>query len=108
MKDILIKKETLNKVASITIFFWIMKIIATTLGETLGDQLSMTLNIGYTVSLIITMVFFLIFLFLQIKSKRFHPALYWVVIVATTTVGTEISDYMDRTLGLGYMLGSLI
>lgn len=100
--------ENLNKVAQITLFFWLMKILATTLGETMGDLLSMTLNIGYTVSLVITMVFFLIVLIAQLRAKKFHAPLYWLVIVGTTTVGTEISDFMDRTLGLGYALGSLI
>jgi uncharacterized membrane-anchored protein len=100
--------EKLNKVASITIFFWIMKIIATTLGETLGDLLSMTLNIGYTISLVITMFFFIIVLLAQLKASKYYPALYWLVIVGTTTVGTEISDYMDRTLGLGYAIGSAV
>lgn len=100
--------KNLNKVAQITLLFWLMKILATTLGETMGDLLSMTLNIGYTVSLAITMCFFLVVLFAQIKATKFHTALYWLVIVGTTTVGTEISDFMDRTLGLGYTLGSLI
>lgn len=100
--------KNLNKVAEITLYFWIMKILATTLGETLGDLLSMTMKMGYTVSLIITTVFFLVVLFLQLKALKFTPILYWLVIVGTTTVGTEISDLMDRTLGLGYMLGSAI
>jgi len=100
--------KNLNKVAEITLWFWIMKILATTLGETLGDLLSMTLNMGYTVSLLITTVFFLIALFLQLRASKYIPVLYWLVIVGTTTVGTEISDLMDRTLGLGYMLGSVI
>jgi uncharacterized membrane-anchored protein len=85
-----------------------MKIIATTLGETLGDLLSMTLNIGYTISLLITMFFFLIVLVAQLKVSKYYPALYWLVIVGTTTVGTEISDYMDRTLDLGYATGSAV
>ena len=100
--------KNLNKVAEITLWFWIMKILATTLGETLGDLLSMTLNLGYTIGLIITSIFFLIVLFLQLRSSKFIPVLYWLVIVGTTTVGTEISDMMDRTLGLGYMAGSAI
>ena len=100
--------EKLNKVAQITLYFWIMKILATTLGETLGDLFSMTLNLGYLVSLIITMSVFIITLIIQLTSNKFYPILYWLVIVGTTTVGTEISDFMDRTLGLGYMLGSLI
>ncbi|MEZ5016071.1 MAG: hypothetical protein R2800_03410 [Flavipsychrobacter sp.] len=97
-----------NKVIRVTVFFWIMKILATTLGETLGDLLSMTFNLGYLVSLGITATFFLVVLFIQLKTKQLYPYLYWVVIVSTTTVGTEISDFMDRTLGLGYLYGSLI
>ena len=100
--------EKMNKVAQITIYFWIMKIFATTLGETSGDLLSMTCNLGYCYSLLITLGFFLLVLALQIKSVKFHPFLYWAVIVGTTSVGTEISDMMDRTLHLGYMKGSLI
>lgn len=99
---------TLNKVAKITLLFWILKILATTLGEISGDFFSMSLNIGYTYSLLITLVFFLIVLGLQLKQEKFHATVYWLVIVGTTTVGTEISDLMDRTLGLGYTIGSLI
>lgn len=102
------KIEKLNKVASITVYFWIMKVLATTLGEISGDFFSMSLNTGYVVSLGITVVFLLVVLVIQLKSLRFHPILYWLVIVGTTTVGTEISDLMDRTLGLGYALGSFI
>jgi len=100
--------KMLNKVARITIFFWIMKVVATTLGEMLGDFFSMTLNLGYIISLAITVALFLIVLIIQLKTLKYHPAIYWLVIVGTTTVGTEISDLMDRTLGLGYALGSLI
>lgn len=97
-----------NKVARITVFFWIMKVLSTTLGEILGDFFSMTLTLGYIISLGITVVFFLVVLLLQLKADKFHAPLYWLVIVGTTTVGTEISDLMDRTLGLGYALGSFI
>jgi len=100
--------EKLNKVAKITLLFWILKILATTLGETLGDLLSMTLNIGYLISLGITLLFFIVTLFIQLKLSKFNTAIYWLVIVGTTTVGTEISDFMDRSLGFGYALGSLI
>jgi len=100
--------KNLNKVAEITLYFWIMKILATTLGETLGDLISITLNLGYIISLLITTFFFLIVLFLQLKASKYIPVLYWLVIVGTTTAGTEVSDLMDRTLGLGYMLGSAI
>ena len=98
----------INKVAEITVYFWIMKIFATTLGETSGDFLSMTCNLGYWTSLAVTTGFFIAILAAQLTSKKFYPTFYWMVIVATTTVGTEISDLMDRTLGLGYMTGSLI
>jgi uncharacterized membrane-anchored protein len=99
---------TLNKVAKITVFFWVMKVLSTTLGEILGDFFSMTLNLGYIISLSITIVLFIVVLLLQLRAVKFHPVLYWLVIVGTTTVGTEISDLMDRTLKLGYAYGSLI
>jgi uncharacterized membrane-anchored protein len=98
----------MNKIAEVTIFFWIMKICATTLGETAGDLLSMTLNIGYGLSSVILIALFLISVVAQLKSSRFRPALYWTVIVTTSTAGTTMSDYLDRTLGLGYAKGSLI
>jgi uncharacterized membrane-anchored protein len=98
----------MNNVAHVTLYFWIMKICATTLGEIAGDLLSMTLNIGYAISSIILLSFFLITLVMQLLSSRFHPVLYWSVILTTSTAGTTMSDYMDRTLGLGYAKGSLI
>jgi uncharacterized membrane-anchored protein len=98
----------LSKVAEVTILFWIMKIIATTLGETLGDYLSMTLNLGYLSGIIITLIFFLCVLVIQLMTKKYNPTIFWLVIIATTTLGTEISDFMDRTLGLGYTFGSLL
>ena len=99
--------EKLNKVAKISMLFWLMKIVATTLGETLGDYLSMTLNLGYFTGIVITLVFFLIVLSVQLKIKKYVPIFYWLVIIATTTLGTEISDFLDRSLHLGYTLGSL-
>ena len=101
-------KEKLNKVAQITLLFWLMKIVATTLGETLGDFLSMTLNLGYLKGIIITFLFFVIALFIQIKTTKYIPTAFWFVIIATTTLGTEISDFIDRTLQFGYTLGSLV
>lgn len=101
-------KGTVNKVASITLLFWLMKIVATTLGETLGDFFSMTLNLGYTAGLGITFAFFLMALFVQLTIKKYIPAVYWLVIIGTTTLGTEISDYTDRTLHIGYAGGSTI
>src|SRR5437868_3441099 len=100
--------EKLNKVAKITLIFWLMKIVATTLGETLGDFLSMTLNLGYTVGIAITLAFFLIVLLAQLSVRKYIPFIYWSVIVGTTTLGTEISDYIDRTLHLGYTLGTIL
>ncbi len=98
----------LNKVAKITLMFWLMKIVATTLGETLGDFISMTLNLGYVVGIGITLFFFLGVLFTQLSVKQYVPVIYWLVIVGTTTLGTEISDFIDRTLHLGYAWGSLL
>ena len=98
----------MNKVAQVNLSFWIMKICATTLGETAGDLLSMTLNVGYAISSIILLALFLASLTTQLVSRSFHPALYWLVILTTSTAGTTMSDFMDRTLGLGYARGSLI
>jgi uncharacterized membrane-anchored protein len=97
-----------NKLPQITLLFWIMKIAATTLGETAGDLLSMTLKVGYAVSSLILIGFFLGTVVTQLMSKRYHPLLYWAVILSTSTAGTTMSDYMDRTLGLGYAKGTLI
>ncbi|PWI49903.1 hypothetical protein B5K03_33705 [Rhizobium phaseoli] len=85
-----------------------MKILATTLGETAGDFLSMTLNLGYYVGFGITFAALLVILFFQIATRRFYSPLFWLAIVATTTAGTEISDMMDRSFGLGYMSGSIV
>ncbi|MCB9965690.1 MAG: hypothetical protein H6855_06385 [Rhodospirillales bacterium] len=99
---------THNKIAQITIYFWILKIMATTLGETTGDMLSMTLNMGYVAGFGLTGLILLILLFFQIKAHKFHSLLFWASIIGTTTVGTEISDMMDRTFGLGYLWGSAV
>jgi uncharacterized membrane-anchored protein len=98
----------MSKVAQVTIYFWIMKICATTLGETAGDLLSMTLNVGYAISSMILFALFAATLAMQLKSKTFHPVLFWTVMLSTSTAGTTMSDYMDRTLKLGYATGSLI
>lgn len=100
--------EKLNKVAEITLLFWLMKIIATTLGETLGDYIAHTLGLGYTVGILITLVFFVIVLTIQLSVNKYIPVFYWLVIIATTTLGTEISDFLDRSLGMGYTYGSLL
>lgn len=96
------------KLPQITLIFWIMKICATTLGETAGDLLSMTMNVGYAVSSLILISIFFVTLFVQLAAKTFHPFLYWAVILSTSTAGTTMSDYMDRTLALGYATGSAI
>jgi uncharacterized membrane-anchored protein len=95
-----------SKVPQVTLAFWAIKILATTVGETGGDALSMTLNLGYAVSSVIFLGFFCITLAAQMAAKRYHPLFYWAVVVATTTVGTTTSDYLDRTVGLGYVKSS--
>lgn len=100
--------DIISKVPQVTLMFWVIKICATTFGETGGDELSMTLKLGYAVSSLIFLGFFCITLAAQVASKRYYPFLYWAVVVATTTVGTTMSDYLDRTLGLGYVKSSFI
>jgi uncharacterized membrane-anchored protein len=97
-----------SKVPEVTLAFWAIKIAATTLGETGGDALSMTMHLGYALSTGIFFTCFLVVLAAQVARKSFHPFLYWAVIVATTTVGTTMADYADRSLGVGYIGGSLI
>jgi len=100
--------ENLGKVPALTLGFWIIKIAATTLGETGGDAVSMSLNLGYLVSTIIFAAIFLAAVSLQIKAKTFHPITYWITIIATTTVGTTLADFADRSLGIGYTGGSTL
>lgn len=97
-----------NKLPQITIAFWLMKICATTLGETAGDLLAQTMNIGYAISSAILIGFFFSMLLIQLSVKEYIPIIYWAVILATSTAGTTLSDFMDRTLGLGYATGSII
>ena len=98
----------MKKIAEVTLLFWVMKICATTLGETAGDLLAQTLHVGYGTSSLILIGIFLVVLLAQLTVNRYIPALYWAVILATSTAGTTMSDYMDRTLGLGYATGALI
>jgi uncharacterized membrane-anchored protein len=100
--------DVLSKVPQVTLMFWVIKICATTVGETGGDALSMTLNLGYAVSSLIFLGFFVVTLAAQLGSRRYHPFAYWAVVVATTTVGTTMSDYLDRSLGLGYVRSSAL
>jgi uncharacterized membrane-anchored protein len=101
-------ESSLSKVPELTLLFWIIKIAATTLGETGGDTVSMSMNLGYLVATAIFLVVFLVAVFIQIKAARFHPVIYWFTIIATTTVGTTIADFADRSLGIGYAGGSLL
>ena len=98
----------MSKIPQLTLAFWVMKIAATTLGETAGDLFSMTLHVGYAVTSVVLLALFLVILTAQLRARRFHPFLYWGVILATSTVGTTMSDFMDRTLGLGYARGAAI
>jgi len=97
-----------NKIPALTLLFWITKITATTLGETGGDLLAQTLGVGYATSTLIFFAFFLVMVSFQLAARRYMPPVYWAVIVATSTAGTTMSDYMDRTLELGYATGSAI
>jgi uncharacterized membrane-anchored protein len=97
-----------SKVAAVTVFFWIIKILCTTLGETGGDAVTMSMNLGYAVGTSIFAVIFLAAVITQVLAKKFHPFLYWFTIVATTTVGTTMADLADRSEGLGYARGSAL
>ncbi|MEQ1604738.1 MAG: hypothetical protein ABL999_07700 [Pyrinomonadaceae bacterium] len=101
-------KELISKVPHVTLLFWIIKIFATTLGETGGDALSMSLDLGYLLSTGIFALIFIAAVTVQIKATKFHPYLYWLTIVATTTVGTTLADYATRDMGIGYTGGSAI
>ncbi|MDQ1121392.1 MULTISPECIES: hypothetical protein [Pseudoxanthomonas] len=97
-----------NKVAAVTLGFWILKILATTLGETGGDWLTMTLGLGYGPGALLLLGLFALTLWVQLRARGFHRGLYWVVILSTSTAGTAMSDFLDRTLGLGYLRGALL
>jgi len=100
--------QTLSKVPEVTLLFWIIKIAATTLGETGGDAVSMSMHLGYLVATGIFAAVFALAVVAQIKARKFHPSLYWVTIIATTTVGTTLADFSDRSLGIGYAGGSAL
>ena len=101
-------EKVIAKVPAATLLFWIIKIAATTLGETGGDAVSMSMNLGYLVGTAIFAVIFLAFVLLQVSASRFNPVLYWLTIIATTTVGTTMADFADRSLGIGYAGGTTI
>jgi len=98
----------LSKVPAVTLTFWIIKILATTLGETGGDTVSMTMNLGYLAATGIFLAALAVLVVLQIAAKKFHPFLYWATIIASTTAGTTMADFADRSLGIGYPGGSLL
>jgi uncharacterized membrane-anchored protein len=100
--------DTLAKVPAITAGFWIIKILATTLGETGGDAVSMSMDLGYLLATAIFAVVFIAAVYAQIRARRFHPLLYWATIVASTTVGTTLADFATRSLGIGYAGGSTL
>jgi uncharacterized membrane-anchored protein len=100
--------EALSKVPEVTLLFWIIKIFATTLGETGGDAVSMSMNLGYLVGTAIFAAVFAVAVYVQISARKFHPVVYWLTIIATTTVGTTMADFADRSLGIGYAGGSSI
>jgi len=100
--------RALSKVPEVTLLFWVIKIACTTLGETGGDAVSMSMNLGYLTATAIFAVIFLGFVAAQVVARRFHPVLYWATIIATTTVGTTLADFADRSLGIGYAGGSAL
>jgi uncharacterized membrane-anchored protein len=102
------KHGALSKVPEVTLFFWIIKIAATTMGETGGDTVTMTLNWGYLLGTALFLGLLIVLVIAQIFAKRFHPFLYWATIVASTTFGTTMADFADRSLGIGYAGGSIL
>ena len=101
-------QATLSKVPQVTFVFWLIKIAATTLGETGGDAVSMSMHLGYLVGTAIFAAIFIAAVYVQIVAKQFHPVIYWVTIIASTTVGTTLADYADRSLGIGYTGGATL
>src|SRR5665647_2287055 len=103
-----VAKATLSKVPEVTLIFWIIKIAATTLGETGGDSVTMTLNWGYLIGTLLFLVVLVALVIWQIVADKFHPFLYWATIVASSTFGTTMADFADRSLGIGYAGGSTL
>ncbi len=101
-------QAVLSKVPAVTLGFWIIKILATTLGETGGDTVTMTMNLGYLAGTAIFLTALAVMVWLQIRARKFHPALYWLTIIASTTAGTTMADFADRSLGVGYAGGTTI
>lgn len=103
-----VNDKALAKVPEVTLLFWMIKVAATTLGETGGDAVTMSMNLGYLVGTGIFAAIFVVAVVAQIRAERFHPFLYWLTIIATTTVGTTLADFCDRSLGIGYAGGSTL
>lgn len=103
-----VARSTANKVAQVGAAFWVMKICATTLGETAGDWLAQTLGVGYALSSLILVSIFAALLAWQLLASRFHPWLFWAVMLTSSIAGTTMSDFMDRTLALGYARGAAL
>ena len=101
-------ENTAGKVPEVTLIFWVIKILATTLGEIGGDAVTMSMNLGYLIGTAIFSVIFVGAVVAQVMAKKFHPFLYWFTIVATTTLGTTVADFADRSLGIGYTGGTSI
>ena len=101
-------EKSLSKVPQVTLIFWVIKVLATTLGETGGDALSMSMELGYLAATGIFAVIFVLAVSAQINAKRFAPSLYWLTIIATTTLGTTLADFADRSLGIGYAGGTTL
>src|SRR5471032_816620 len=101
-------EKLFSKVPEVTFIFWLIKILATTLGETGGDAVSMSMNLGYLLSTGIFAALFIVAVVAQIEVKRFYPLLYWTTIIASTTVGTTLADFADRSLGIGYAGGTVL
>jgi len=106
--DLSTSRYDLAKVPAVTLGFWLIKILATTLGETAGDAVTMSMELGYLAGTAIFAALLAVMLTAQIRASRFHPLLFWAVIVATTTVGTTLADLCDRSLGIGYLGGSAL
>ena len=102
------ERDLISKVPAVTLGFWVIKILATTLGETAGDTVTMTMKLGYLAGTGIFMTLLAVLVWRQIAAKRFHPFLYWATIVASTTAGTALADFATRSLGIGYTGGSLL
>ena len=101
-------QSALSKVPAVTLGFWLIKIVATTLGETAGDTVSMTMNWGYLAGTVLFFIALVVLVAVQIVAKAFHPLLYWTTIIASTTAGTTLADFADRSLGIGYLGGSTV